>query len=197
MDRRKPSLANHIILEGETGDIAGLDVAITQDVNNDGMDDILVGAYGNDTVAEGAGAVYVVYGPGASKSLSEADAKLLGVDTADLAGYSLAPAGDANGDGYGDFLVASFEADSAAEGAGAAYMVLGPPTSGSLGDEVTDGREHGDNLGYAMASGCDISDGGRMRSLPRITWVAQTTASSTACTILPLAVQPTAPTSNS
>src|SRR5690349_9996249 len=62
----------------------------------------------------------------AGGSLAAADAHLSGEAPNDVAGTSLAGAGDVNGDGFDDILIGA-PAKGAAD-TGAAYVVLGGPT---------------------------------------------------------------------
>jgi hypothetical protein len=45
------------------GDYAGYSIVGAGDLNADGLGDLLVGAYGNDTSSSNAGAVYVLLAP--------------------------------------------------------------------------------------------------------------------------------------
>jgi hypothetical protein len=89
----------------------GWDVAGAGDVNGDGLDDILVTAFGN--VDDELGRGYLIYGatdlPG---EISQADVTSLGVDFTgeqidDAFGLYGAGAGDINGDGYDDILLSA------------------------------------------------------------------------------------------
>lgn len=60
------------------------------------------------------------------RSLSEADASLMGERTDDYAGASVSPAGDINGDGHADLLVGARNHDVSGGREGAAYVVFGP-----------------------------------------------------------------------
>ena len=73
------------------------------DVNGDGYDDILVGAYFNDAAATDAGSAYVFFGGPAADTV--ADLTLTGEAAGDTFGLSVSSAGDINGDGYADVLV--------------------------------------------------------------------------------------------
>lgn len=113
------------------GDVAGCAVAGAGDVNGDGYDDVLVGAFRNDDGGLDAGAAYVVLGTAhpADAGLS-ASVEYYGVAAGDAAGISVAGAGDVNGDGYDDMLVGGYTVN--------AYLVLGSatPASSSLSDAV-------------------------------------------------------------
>lgn len=52
------------LVSEESTDIAGYSVSSVGDVNGDGIDDILVGARGNDAGGSGAGAAYFLLGVG-------------------------------------------------------------------------------------------------------------------------------------
>jgi hypothetical protein len=108
---------------------AGSTVSSAGDVNGDGYDDVIVGDPG---AGSGAGVSYVVFGGmPAPSSLAALDGtngfRLNGVAANDRSGYSLAAAGDVNGDGYGDVIVGA-PGPSTSTGAGrvgASYVVFG------------------------------------------------------------------------
>ena len=82
----------------------GQTVASAGDVNGDGYGDVIVGAnqYDNDQQTEGRAWVY----HGSATGLSTTPAWMAeGDQTSAWFGLSVAPAGDVNGDGYGDIIV--------------------------------------------------------------------------------------------
>lgn len=118
-------------------DSSGAAVSSVGDVNNDGVDDIIIGAAGADrdgTLLTGES--YVVYGSAtgfdASFDLSSLDGDngfvLNAVDVGDLSGYSVSSAGDVNGDGISDILLVSYGADPEGYYTGEAYVVYGSET---------------------------------------------------------------------
>ncbi len=115
------------MLMGESpGDQAGSAVAGAGDVDADGHDDVLVGAYQSCAAATYAGSAYLVYGPvSGSSSLADAGARLRGEGESHQAGCAVAGAGDVDGDGYDDILAGAYSEDSAGSGAGAAYLLMG------------------------------------------------------------------------
>ena len=100
-------------------DYSGISVASAGDVNGDGFADLIVGAYGPIRTAAHSGASYVVFGKAsgfaANLDLSTLDGtngfKLSGEAAGDCSGYSVASAGDVNGDGFADLIVGARGAD--------------------------------------------------------------------------------------
>jgi len=110
-----------------TGDFTGQDVAGIGDVNDDGVDDLLIGAFNANPNGNRSGQAYVVFGSstgfaGSSVDLSSLDGTngyiIDGQSMFNRVGYSLSTAGDFNGDGIDDFLVG-------APGEYATYLVFG------------------------------------------------------------------------
>jgi hypothetical protein len=110
-------------------DYAGRSVSGAGDVNGDGLDDILIAAIR-------ANQVYLVYGqPNASLLSGSLDlanvgaavagATFNGLESGDLTGSSISTAGDVNGDGLDDLLIATPYADAAGNNRGQSYLVYG------------------------------------------------------------------------
>jgi len=134
-------------------DIAGYSLSGGMDIDLDGYDDVLIGAYQDDSSATSAGALYLCQGPVTGKaSLSTCDAKLMGEKSNDNAGWSGAFAGDLDADGVPDLIVSAPGQDTAASNAGAIYVVSGP-LSGSVNLSAADARRLG------IVSG-DLAGGG-------------------------------------
>ena len=91
----------------------GASVASAGDVNGDGFADLIVGAPHDKPHGTNSGASYVVFGKAsgfaANVDLSTLDGttgfKLSGVAESDHSGWSVASAGDVNGDGFADLIV--------------------------------------------------------------------------------------------
>lgn len=141
------------IIQGDaTSDQTGRSVSGAGDVNGDGFNDMIVGAYRGDDGGGSAGEAYVVFG-GAGvfgvdvsgrqvvdlTTLSASEGFILqGDNTSDEFGYSVSNAGDVNGDGYGDLIVGAKsgeEVDAGNNNEGETYVVFGG--SGTFG--VADG----------------------------------------------------------
>ena len=152
--------ADAVLVGEDLANYAGSSVAGAGDVNGDGFDDLLVGATRDDAGGNAAGAVYVVYGPvEGTIDLADADAKLIGEQLNDSVGFSVAPAGNVNGDNYADIIVGTPFHDGSA---GAAYIVYGP-VEGTIDLAFADAKLTGqpqDYAGWSVAGAGDVNDDG-------------------------------------
>jgi hypothetical protein len=151
------------MLAGEPGDRAGETLSDAGDVDSDGHDDVLVGAFHNSEGGMDAGAAYLVLGPvTGTLDLSFADAKFVGESRGDFAG-NVSGAGDVDADGHDDVLVGSVYNDEGGTRAGAAYLVLGPVTGTvdlSRANLKLMGEEAGD-LACGVSGAGDVDADGR------------------------------------
>ncbi|MGA1873075.1 MAG: putative Ig domain-containing protein [Thermoplasmatota archaeon] len=108
------------------GDNAGW-VDCLGDVNMDGIDDFVVGAYTSDKGGADSGQVYVVLGKSSGwamdVSLSKAACSFYGENPGDGAGR-YAPVGDVNGDGSADLVIGAYGNDQGGADAGQAYVIF-------------------------------------------------------------------------
>ena len=139
-------------------DLAGQSVSNAGDVNGDGYDDFIVGAFqANPATGTDAGAAYVVFGSaagpgGPSMNLSGLNGTngftINGAVAGQFAGRSVSSAGDVNGDGIDDLLVGiRDESNGGVAGSETAYVVYGS-TSG-FGASLDLGSLNGSN-GFAV-----------------------------------------------
>ena len=125
--------ADGLRIEGASaGDAAGIGVAGAGDVNGDGFDDLLIGAFLADGGGVDSGAAYIVFGRAAGlagtdlANLGAEDGfRLDGASDYDHAGAAVAGAGDLNGDGYDDLLIGAPDNGTNGSSAGAAYIIYG------------------------------------------------------------------------
>jgi FG-GAP repeat protein/Big-like domain-containing protein len=154
------------------GDNVGLGVAGAGDLNGDGIDDLLVGAPFADQPKMAAGSVYVLYGQhaadlpdldlaGITTTPSARGVRIEGFGEADNLGTSVAAAGDVNGDGRPDVLLAApFASNNGRSVSGSVYVLYGGNglagiNLGNLGEDGfrIDAAEEDDHLGLAAAAG--------------------------------------------
>jgi hypothetical protein len=155
---------------GEFGDA----VAGAGDLNNDGIDDIVVGArwYSDEPdtdLNKHSGAVYVFYGSDTGPS-EEPDWFLFSTQAGAWFGASVSAAGDVNHDGYDDLLVGAPGTLNPESGVteGAVFLFLGrdtntvpPPTSVADAAWIAYGGQEGGAFGAVVASAGDVNGDGR------------------------------------
>jgi hypothetical protein len=106
------------------------------DVNGDGLEDSVIGAYMDDTNGTAAGKVYVTFAPFADDVdlETEADVAIVGENEWGYPGRAVKAGKDINGDGIGDIVLNATYDSTGAPQAGGAYVVYGPVTVNSLAD---------------------------------------------------------------
>ncbi|HXH55156.1 MAG TPA: integrin alpha [Gammaproteobacteria bacterium] len=162
------------------GDLSGYSVASAGDVNRDGFKDVLIGAYpASPRNLSQAGSIYLIFGHGGTWNSSLALGSLNGtngvvingVATNDRSGYSVASAGDVNGDGFDDVLIGAYQASLGnLSQTGSAYLIFGqggawssPLALESLNGTngvVINGAAANDRSGFAVASAGDVNGDG-------------------------------------
>ncbi|MCK5253040.1 MAG: FG-GAP repeat protein, partial [Thermoplasmata archaeon] len=151
----------------KTGDRAGFSVASAGDVNGDGYDDILIGAYRNEDGGTNAGQTYLIFGKpdgwSMDNDLSNADASFIGEDENDRSGISVAGTGDVNGDGYDDILIGAPRNDEGGNDTGQTYLILGMASGWQMDTDLSNvdasfsGERTGDCSGSSVAGAGDVN----------------------------------------
>jgi hypothetical protein len=152
---------------------SGAAVANAGDVNADGRDDLVIGAFGAGANSRlQSGTAYVVFGqavPGDVdlSSLGSAGYRIDGAATGDFLGFSVAGIGDINNDGKDDMALGAPNADFAGGSSGSTYVILGRTSPSNLdlaglGPEGfrIDGAGGSDQSGSSVAGGADLNDDG-------------------------------------
>ncbi|MCP5086733.1 MAG: hypothetical protein GY952_08035, partial [Rhodobacteraceae bacterium] len=138
-DVQMSSNTSGFVINGVSADDrSGFSVSSAGDVNGDGLDDLIVGAHGDDPNGYDSGASFVVYGKtsGASIELSDVEAGIggfviNGVSADDYSGVSVSSAGDVNGDGFDDLIVGAWRDDPNGNNSGASFVIYGGDFTGA------------------------------------------------------------------
>ena len=164
------SLADYSFVGENSDDWAGVFVSSAGDVDGDGLDDLLVGATGNDDGGSDAGKAYLILGASLGSTseidLSLADYSFVGEKSDDYAGRSVSSAGDVDGDGLDDLFVGAFNNDDGGGHAGKAYLILGASLGSSseidlsLADYSFVGEDSDDYAGISVSSAGDVDGDG-------------------------------------
>ncbi len=170
--------ANGFKLDGENnGDQSGNAVSAAGDINGDGYDDLLIGAYGY-LGGNAKGRSYVVFGglsigSGGVFSLSNLNGvngfKLDGENNGDQSSIAVSAAGDINGDGHVDLLIGAYRY-LAGSTEGRSYLMFGglgvhsgafnlSSLNGTNGLKL-DGENSGDLSGTSVSAAGDINGDG-------------------------------------
>jgi hypothetical protein len=104
----------------QTNALFGYSVGTAGDVNGDGFDDVIVGAWGFDP----GGQAYAFYGSATGLSATPNWTGDGGQGGAEF-GYSVGTAGDVNGDGYDDVIVGAIGFDNDQSNEGRAFVYHG------------------------------------------------------------------------
>jgi len=165
-DNSLPSSYGITILPAQESDRFGFDVSNAGDVNGDGFGDVMVSA---PFAADNKGVTYIIYGAPHLSNIDLANPpvgygiKIVGEE--DSFGYSVSSAGDVNGDGFSDMIIAAPFAD---DFKGAAYIVYGSPNLSDIdlantpAGSVTkiSGKEPSGYLGISVSSAGDVNGDG-------------------------------------
>ncbi|MBD8052039.1 Ig-like domain-containing protein, partial [Limnohabitans radicicola] len=159
-------LAGGVWTLGEAEAALGWKTLRVGDVNGDGRQDLAFAApYADAGVGADAGQVWVLLQSGASLADVAAGTggwAMQGLAEGDALGWSVAAAGDVDGDGYDDVLMAAPYADASADAldAGQVMLVRGRADGTAGASTVWSSPNAGDWLGFAVAGGGDINGDG-------------------------------------
>ena len=142
----------HTFLGDAAGDSFGSSVSGAGDVNGDGFDDLIVGAFGDDDNGSNSGSARVFSGVDGSVLHT-----FLGDAANDRFGRSVSGAGDVNGDGFDDLIVGADRDDDNGSNSGSARVfsgVDGRVLHTFLGDAAND------RFGFSVSGAGDVNGDG-------------------------------------
>lgn len=107
----------------------GYSVSKIGDINGDGYDDIIIGAYGAQDNTAGYGIGYVIFGKASGFNAIDVDTMTtnqgFSIINSNNLGHSVSGAGDFNKDGYDDFIISAVSTKTGGNGLGTTYLLFG------------------------------------------------------------------------
>jgi len=130
----------------------GQSVSGAGDVNGDGYSDVFVGS---PTYNTNVGRSYIYLGGAAMNNV--ADVTMTGEGAVNYFGFSVAGAGDVNGDGYSDVIAGAYGYSTST---GRAYIFFGGTAMENIADVTLTGEAVSNLFGYSVSSSGDVNGDG-------------------------------------
>ncbi|MCB0728610.1 MAG: FG-GAP repeat protein, partial [Ignavibacteriae bacterium] len=141
-----------IVLNGESANsYFGISVSDAGDVNADGYNDVIVGAYG---YSSNTGRAYIYFGGYNMDNIADV---VISAPVTSSFGYSVSSAGDMNGDGFSDVIVSAHTYSS---NKGRAYIYYGGLIMDNSPDKVLEGVASGGFFGFSLSGAGDVNGDG-------------------------------------
>ena len=152
--------ANWMAENNQAAAYLGTSVAGAGDVNGDGRGDLVVGAYGYDGGQADEGRAYVYHGSATGLSTT-ANWTVESNQAAAFFGLPVAGAGDVNGDGYADVVVAARYYDGGQTDEGRAYVYHGSAAGlASSAAWTAESNQAGAEFGVSVVGAGDVNGDG-------------------------------------
>ena len=174
--------SNGFVINGiDAFDRSGWSVSSAEDINGDGLDDLIIGAASASPNGPSSGESYVVFGNKGVGSTGSLELSSLngsngfvinGIDAIDFSGGSVSGAGDINSDGIEDLIIGAQGADiKYDDNVGESYVIFGGEEAGSSGSLelsrlsrkngfVINGVDAFDRSGWSVSSVGDVNGDG-------------------------------------
>jgi hypothetical protein len=151
-----------ILSAGEKGDEFGIALSLHDDLNGDGLADLVVGAPKSAKAGATSGRAYIWLGKQGGVPSENPDIVIRLGTTNDLFGSAIAT-GDLNGDGQADLAVGSPHHNKGAKLPGSVFIIFGGPDANlATVDKIISGEASSfqDEFGYGVAITSDMNDDG-------------------------------------
>ncbi len=140
---------------GPASSFFGKALSSAGDFNNDGSEDLLIGAPFYDIPETSAGAAYLYFGGSNPDTIP--DLEFNGENGSDYFGIAVAHAGDFNNDSYDDIVIGAYRADwGSFSNSGKAYIFYGGLSPDNSVDKILVGEADGERFGFSL-TGCDFN----------------------------------------
>ncbi len=129
----------------------GESVSDAGDVNGDGFDDVIVGAWADNSLT---GKSYIFYGGSTMNNTADV---IMSEDPSNVFGWSVSTAGDVNGDGFSDVIVGAWANNSST---GKSYIYFGGTSMNNIADVTISGEISANKFGVSVSTAGDVNGDG-------------------------------------
>lgn len=154
------SLTPNWTAEPNIGSYFGQSVSTAGDVNGDGFSDVIVGAPWLDSGQTDEGRAFVYLGSASGLSLTP-NWTVEGNQANAHFGWSVATAGDVNGDGFSDVIIGAIDFDNGQSNEGKSFVYYGSSSGLSLiANWTAESNQASSQFGYCVSSAGDVNGDG-------------------------------------
>ncbi len=149
-----------IVQSNQANAFLGYSVSSAGDVNGDGYSDVIVGSYFYDNGETNEGAGFIYHGSATGINTTAA-ARVESNQAGGQMGYSVAGAGDINGDGYSDVIVGAPYYDNGQNDEGTAFIYHGSATGiSTTAAAMVESNQTFASMGISVAGAGDVNGDG-------------------------------------